>query len=61
MEGVSVEYFAQEVAKAAVAFPGAEVVSVGMGSKDGRWYFGLFLKKDGEEIRYMIPELEEKK
>ena len=58
MEGVSIERFAKEAAKAATAVPGAEVVSIGMGCKNGKWYFGLFLKKDGAEIRYMIPELE---
>ena len=61
MEGVSIEHFAREAVKAAAAVPGAEVVSVGVGCKNGNWYFGLFLKKDGAEIRYVIPELEEKK
>lgn len=58
MAGVSIERFAQEAAKAAATVPGAEVVSAGMGLKNGQWYFGLFLKKDGAEIRYVIPELE---
>lgn len=58
MEGMSIEYFADKVQEAAARYPDAELVSVGVGSKGGRWYFALFMKKGEVEIRVTVPELE---
>lgn len=52
---ITIGDFALMAQEAAVKYPGARVVSVGTGRKGDLWYYGLFLKADGQEIRVEIP------
>ena len=57
---ITIGDFALAAQVAATKYPGAKVVSVGTGSKGDLWYYGLFLKVDGQEVRFEIPAYREK-
>lgn len=52
---LSIGEFTQFVEQAERKYPNANVVSIGHGCANNKWYYALFLDVDGKEIRYEIP------
>ncbi len=56
---IDLKDFLKYVKIAHYQFPDAEVVSIGSGVQDGKWYFLLNIKQQGNEIKFKIPCLKD--
>ena len=54
-ERISLSEFTRFVEFAEKEYPNAKVMSIGISRRGDGWYHVLYLKVDGEEIRYAIP------
>lgn len=54
-ERISLVEFKKFIEQAQYQFPTAKVMSVGTGIENGHWYYAVFLKYEGKEIKFKIP------